>query len=88
LVAHLFNVLRGAPAAALFGVDFLRKRFDKTTRLPGLFVRNAGGVYGLSYHSEQFPNPDSRVTLSRRQDRLGLWQLDIDLRFTAEDGEA
>lgn len=85
LPAHVFNLLRGAPAAAVFGVNFLRQRFDRTTRLPGLFVRNARGIYGLSYHSEQTPDPQSRVTLSDETDRLGLPRIAIDLRFSADD---
>lgn len=86
--AHLWNLLRGAPAAAVFGVGFLAKRFDRKTRMPGIFVRNPGGRYGLSYHSEQLPNPASRVTLSGRVDRLGMPSLAIDLRFLPEDAEA
>jgi choline dehydrogenase-like flavoprotein len=86
--AHVSNLLRGAPAAAAFGVGFLAKRFDRKTRLPGVFVRNPGGRYGLSYHSEQLPNPDSRLTLTRREDRLGLPKLAIDLRFLPEDAES
>lgn len=82
---HLLNVFRGGPSAAAFGVSFLRKRYDKKTRLPGLFVRNPGGRYGLGYHGEQLPNPNSRLTLSGTRDRLGLPQLRIDLRFSAED---
>ncbi|AXU20822.1 GMC oxidoreductase (plasmid) [Novosphingobium sp. THN1] len=85
--AHLLNLLRGAPAAAVFGVEFLAKRFDRKTRLPGIFVRNSGGRYGLSYHSEQLPNPDSRLTLTADTDRLDLPKLKIDLRFLSQDAE-
>lgn len=85
--AHLRNLLRGAPAAALFGVNFLAKRFDRKTRLPGIFVRNPGGRYGLSYHSEQLPNPESRLTLTADSDRLGLAKLNIDLRFLPQDAD-
>lgn len=85
LAWHVLNLLRGAPAAAVFGVNFLRQRFDRSTRLPGLFVRNGRGIYGLSYHSEQTPDPESRVTLTDETDRLGLWRLAIDLRFSADD---
>lgn len=85
---HLLNLVRGGPSAALFGIDFLRKRYDKRTRMPGLFVRNPSGRYGLSYHSEQLPNPDSRVTLSGVRDRLGVPQLRIDLQFLPADAES
>lgn len=87
-LAHFMNLARGTPAAAAFGIDFLAKRFDKRNRLPGIFVRNPAGNYGLSYHSEQSPNPSSRVTLTNTIDRLGLPRLAIDLRFTADDADA
>ncbi|NML12768.1 GMC family oxidoreductase [Sphingobium sp. AR-3-1] len=85
---HALNLVRGAPSAVLFGVDFLRKRYDKKTRMPGIFVRNPSGRYGLSYHSEQLPNPDSRVQLTSDCDRLGLPRLSIDLRFLPEDANS
>ncbi|MFO6446001.1 GMC oxidoreductase [Erythrobacter sp. NE805] len=85
---HLLNVMSGLPATAAFGVDFLRKRYDRTTRLPGLFIRNPAGRYGLQYHSEQWPNPDSRVTLSGSRDRLGVPCLRIDLRFSERDADS
>ncbi|RZF60736.1 GMC family oxidoreductase [Sphingomonas populi] len=85
ITAHIVNMMRDAPAAGRFGIGFLAKRFDKKTRLPGVFVRNPSGRYGLSYHSEQLPNPLSRLKLTDRKDRLGLPRLAIDLRFLPED---
>ena len=82
---HLRNLVTGAPAAALFSADFLRRRYDRRTRLPGFFVRNAARRYGLSFHSEQLPRPESRVRLSGAEDRLGLPRLVIDYRFHADD---
>jgi len=82
---HLVNLLTGAPSAALFAANFLRRRYDKRTRLPGFFIHNRGRRYGLTFHSEQFPRADSRVTLAREADRLGMPRLAIDYRFHADD---
>jgi choline dehydrogenase-like flavoprotein len=82
---HLANLALGLPAAAVFLADFFQKRYFSETRLPGFFVRNRAHRYALAYHSEQAPNPDSRVTLAGGVDRLGLPQLKIDLRFQAQD---
>ena len=32
-------------------------------RLPGFFLRNPARRYGLEYHAEQLPDPESRLTL-------------------------
>jgi hypothetical protein len=54
-------------------------------RHPGCYVRNRAMRYGLSYHAEQLPNPDSRVRLTDSVDRHGLPRLRIDLRFQEAD---
>ncbi len=85
IVPHLVNLIAGAPAAALFAADFMRRRHDKQTRLPGFFVRNKARRYGLAYHAEQLPRPESRVSLQPGADRLGLPRLVIDYRVHADD---
>jgi choline dehydrogenase-like flavoprotein len=85
---HLGNVATGIPSALLFSADFLRRRYDKRTRLPGFFIRNRANRYGLSYHAEQAPRPESRVWLSGAQDRLGLPSLAIDYRFCRQDADS
>ena len=82
---HLVNVLRGMPGALAFSANFLRKRHDKVYRLPGFFPLNQANRYGLSFHAEHAPNPESRVWLSDQVDRLGLPSLMIDLRFSSQD---
>ncbi|MBA2935961.1 GMC family oxidoreductase [Sphingomonas sp. CGMCC 1.13654] len=85
---HIANLATGMPAAAIFGVDFLRRRYDKSTRLPGFFVLNKAHRYGLQYHAEQAPRADSRVRLSGERDRLGLPSLHIDYRFCEQDADS
>ena len=44
-------------------------------RLPGFFLENPARRYGLEYHAEQLPDPESRLTLADKTDRLGLPRL-------------
>jgi choline dehydrogenase-like flavoprotein len=82
---HLANVLLGAPRGARDVLNILRDRFLTKPRKPGFLVRNRDGRYALHYHSEQEPNPDSRVVLTGEADRFGLPRVAIDLRFTEGD---
>lgn len=84
---HVANVLRDLPRAAAYIPRFFHRRYFSRMRLPGFFLRNAGRRYGLSYHAEQSPDPDSRVRLSAEKDRFGLPRLEIDLRFSRADAE-
>ncbi|MFD1107099.1 GMC oxidoreductase [Sphingobium olei] len=85
IAAHVRNLIVGAPSAAAFAAQFFWRRYFRPERLPGFFVQNAANRYGLFYHSEQAPHPDSRVVLTDQVDRLGLPKLKIDLRFTDQD---
>jgi len=86
--AHARNVAFDLPATIGFLGRFVRDRYLGAERIPGYFLRNRARRYGLSYHAEQIPNPDSRVTLAAETDRLGLPRLRVDLRFSRGDGEA
>ena len=83
--AHLANVVRDLPRTLGFAPAFLWKNRVAKMRLPGFFLRNSARRYGLEYHSEQLPNPESRLTLAETRDRLGQRRLAIDLRFGPKD---
>lgn len=85
LFRHLANIATGLPSALAFSASFLRRRHDRSVRLPGFFVLNSANRYGLSFHAEHAPNPASRVWLAGGADRLGLPSLAIDLRFSSQD---
>jgi choline dehydrogenase-like flavoprotein len=86
-LAHARNVARDLPATIAFLTRFMRDRYFSAERIPGYFLRNRARRYGLSYHAEQIPNPDSRVTLAAETDRLGLPKLRVDLRFSRDNAE-
>ena len=82
---HLMNVLRNAPETAAFIPMFAYRRYVQRPRMPGFFQRNSARRYSIRFHAEHLPNPDSRVTLTREMDALGLPRLAIDLRYTVAD---
>ena len=86
-LAHARNVACDLPATTAFLARFIRDRYFSAERIPGYFLRNRARRYGLSYHAEQIPNPESRVTLAAETDRLGLPRLRVDLRFSRDDAE-
>jgi hypothetical protein len=83
--AHLTNVVKGLPSAVIHASNFLLRRYLTRTRIPGFFIRSSNLRYGLAYHSEQTPQPDSRVTLCQEIDRTGLAKIRVDLRFHETD---
>jgi hypothetical protein len=85
---HVSNIVRDLPSAVAGSLSFLRRRYLKQPPVPGFFIRNPSHTYGLSYHSEHFPDPASRVTLQNECDALGLPRLHVDLRFHDADAQA
>jgi hypothetical protein len=85
---HMRNVLLDFPKALAYLPGFFFKRYFQDMRLPGFFIRNPGRRYGLSYHQEQIPDPDSRVWLNDEVDALGMPRLSIDLKFRRENADA
>lgn len=85
--AHLRNVLLDLPRTLGFAPSFLWRHKVAKMRLPGFFLRNPAMRYGLEYHAEQLPDPESRLTLGETRDALGQRRLRIDLRFSERDAE-
>ena len=50
-------------------------------------IKSKANRFSLDFHSEQQPNPDSRVTLIPDRDALGMPRIRIDWRYTAWDVE-
>jgi len=86
LRAHARNLIADRRAAARFVVAFGARRFlARRRRVPGFFVYSAANTYPFQYHGEHLPAAESRVTLSREVDAIGMPRLDIDLRFSDAD---
>jgi choline dehydrogenase-like flavoprotein len=87
VMAHLRNLIFGAPQALSVLPKFGRERFLQGRRLPSLLEGGEDNTYYLTYHSEQTPSRDSRVHLSETRDATGLRQLRIDPHQNAQDVE-
>jgi choline dehydrogenase-like flavoprotein len=85
---HLLNVVRNLPSTIPYVLDFMLKRYASDRRVPGFFLRNPKYKYGLYYHSEQWPNPDNRITLTDRRDRTGLPVAHIGYHFHQRDAQS
>jgi choline dehydrogenase-like flavoprotein len=83
--AHLINTVRDAPGTARDAYMALRDRIFKKPRKPGFTFLNRGGRFILRYHSEQVPNPESRIVLTDEVDRHGLPRVSIEFRFSDQD---
>ncbi len=85
---HLWNIIKGAPSAAVFAASFLKARYLSSARIPGFFIRNRAMRYALHFHSEHAPDAESRITLSRNLDNKGVPLARIDLRFGERDADS
>ena len=54
-------------------------------KFPSIIVKPRSGRYSVDFNAEQEPNPDSRITLTRERDRLGMPKMRVDWRHTAND---
>lgn len=82
---HARNVALDPFATAGFLFDILRKRKLAIRKFPSIIVRPKANIFSIDFHSEQQPNPSSRVTLVDDRDALGLQRIKIDWRYTPGD---
>jgi len=82
---HLGNLLLDLPGVASFALHFLARRKLAPRKFPSLVVYPRAGKYSLDFHAEQAPNPDSRITLLRARDVLGMPKIAVDWRMSSLD---
>ncbi len=82
---HLWNVLADMPGTAAFLWHLLRDRRLAERKFPSIIIRSKANLYSLDVHGEQEPNPDSRLTLERETDALGMPRLKADWRYSRQD---
>lgn len=82
---HIWNVATHPFDATGFITHWLRKRTFAERKFPSIILKNRNNRFSLEVHAEQIPRADSRVTLSDRQDALGMPQMKVDWRYSPED---
>jgi len=82
---HLLNIATDPWDTTAFAYNWLTKRTLADRKFPSVILRNKTNRFSLEVHSEQFPNPDSRITLCDSRDELGVPKVRIDWRYLPED---
>jgi hypothetical protein len=82
---HIENVLRN-PREAVTGIGRAVGYRLSGNDLKPFFLRNDRGTYALHYHSEQIPNPSSRVRLV--SDAANGTRMSVDFKFCEDDARS
>ncbi|MEP6886481.1 MAG: GMC family oxidoreductase [Gammaproteobacteria bacterium] len=82
---HVRNVLGGPFDAAGFSWHMLRDRKLADRKFPSIIIKPKANLFSLDFHSEQQPNPHSRVRLGDQVDALGMQRIMIDWRYAQTD---
>ncbi len=85
LLAHAGNVLREGPQTAAFLAHWVWRRELAARKYPSVILRNTRNRFSLEVQAEQVPHPDSRVTLARGVDALGMPRLAVAWRHQPQD---
>lgn len=84
-IRHLANIAAN-PIRTVRGLtEVIRTRAAHERSQPFFSFYNPAGCYALRYHSEQMPDPESRVTLSDRCDDTGTPLPHVCLRVSDQD---
>jgi choline dehydrogenase-like flavoprotein len=82
---HVGNIAARPFDAFSFAWHMLRDRKLASRKFPSVIIRSRANLYSLDFHSEQHPNPSSRITLSDRVDVFGTPRILVDWRYTDGD---
>ncbi|WP_293370776.1 GMC family oxidoreductase [Nevskia sp.] len=82
---HARNIVFDPFDTLAFLWHWITKRTLATRKFPSVVIPSRANRFSLDFHSEQAPNPDSRVTLTDQRDALGVPQIRIDWRYTDWD---
>jgi choline dehydrogenase-like flavoprotein len=72
VLAHGLNIARNPFELFTFAQNWVRKRVLAERKLPSVFLLNSTRRYPMEINSEQFPERESRISLSDRVDRYGM----------------
>lgn len=82
---HVRNVVFDPVDTLAFLWHWLTRRTLARRKFPSVVIPSRANRFSLDFHSEQAPNPDSRITLTGDRDALGVPRIRIDWRHTAWD---
>lgn len=82
---HVRNVILDPFDTIAFLWHWLTKRTLAKRKFPSVVLPSRGNRFSIDFHSEQEPNPDSRITLTDEKDALGMPRIRINWRYTEGD---
>jgi choline dehydrogenase-like flavoprotein len=84
---HVRNILFDPFDTLAFLWHWLTRRTLAKRKFPSVVIPSRANRFSVDFHSEQQPNPDSRITLTDEKDALGVPKIRIDWRYTDWDIE-
>lgn len=87
-LSHMRNVVADSLDTAAFLAHWMRRRTFAQRKFPSVILRNRSNRFSLEINAEQQPLPESRVTLIRSRDALGMPQIKVDWRYGRSDIES
>lgn len=85
LMRHLRNVLVDFPDIVQFLSHWTLKRKLSSRKFPSVILRNKSNQFALDVHAEQVPLRDSRITLAKTVDVLGMPKMHVDWKYDQRD---
>ncbi len=85
---HFSNIMLDPIDTFKFLYRWITKRTLAKRKFPSVILRNKINQFTLEIHSEQYPNPNSRVSLIDERDALGMPRVKIDWQYLPEDIES
>jgi choline dehydrogenase-like flavoprotein len=85
---HFKNIILDPIDTVKFLYHWLTKRTLAKRKFPSVILRNKINQFTLEIHGEQYPNPNSRITLLDEKDTLGMPRTKIDWQYMPQDIES
>lgn len=85
---HFANIILDPIDTVKFLVHWVTKRTLAKRKFPSVILNNKSNQFTFEIHGEQYPNPESRITLIDETDVFGMRKVKVDWKYLPEDIES
>jgi choline dehydrogenase-like flavoprotein len=85
---HFTNIILDPVDTVKFLYHWITKRTLAKRKFPSVILNNKSNQFTFEIHGEQYPNPDSRITLIEETDALGMRKVKVDWKYLPADIES
>lgn len=85
---HFANIILDPVDTVKFLVHWVTKRTLAKRKFPSVILNNKSNQFTFEIHGEQYPNPESRITLIDETDVFGMRKVKVDWKYLPEDIES